>query len=69
MVEDIVERKRSEKLVALGRKNLTIAQDLGISVGTVKINATRLFEKLRVPDRTEAAYRAAELVLLSSEEP
>ena len=55
--------------MALGRKNLTIAQDLGISVGTVKINATRLFEKLRVPDRTEAAYRAAELVLLSSEEP
>jgi DNA-binding NarL/FixJ family response regulator len=82
MVEDIVERKRSEplaslspreisvlELVALERKNLTIAQDLGISVGTVKINATRLFEKLRVPDRTEAAYRAAELVLLSSEEP
>ncbi len=31
MVEDIVERKRSEKLVALGRKNLTIAQDLGIT--------------------------------------
>ncbi len=62
------ERKRSEKLVALGRKNRTIAEEFSISVGTVKVYITRLFEKLRVPDHTQAAYRAAELVLLSGEE-
>ncbi len=83
MVEDIVERKRSEitlaslsprelsalELVALARKNPTIAQDLGISVGMVKVYVTRLLDKLAVADRTQAADRAAELVLLSSEEP
>lgn len=55
--------------MALRRKNPTIAEEFGISVGTVKINATRLFEKLRVPAHTQVTYRAADLVLLSGEKP
>ncbi len=82
MVEDIVERKRSEitlaslsprelsalELVALARKNPTIAQNLRVSAGTVNVYVTHLLDKLAVPDRTWAAYRAAELGLLSGEE-
>ncbi len=68
-MEDIDERKRSQPLashspreipvlkpVALGRKNLTIAEEFGIGVGTIKVYVTRLFEKIRVPDRTQVAY-------------
>jgi two-component system NarL family response regulator len=42
------------RLVANGKANKEIANDLFISEGTVKIHLTHLFEKLAVASRTEA---------------
>jgi DNA-binding NarL/FixJ family response regulator len=52
------------KYLAHGLTNPQIAQELYISKRTVKFHVQHLIEKLGVSDRTEAAYRAAELGLL-----
>jgi PAS domain S-box-containing protein len=78
VVQDTDERKRAElvlrsltpreievlKLLAYGLTNRQIAQELYISPRTAKFHVQHLIEKLGVSDRTEAAYRAAELGLL-----
>ncbi len=51
-------------LLAQGKTNPEIAQQLTISVGTVKIHVEHILAKLRVSDRTQAAVRAIELGLL-----
>ncbi len=55
-------------LVTQGQTNRQIAQNLLISLGTVKIYIRRIINKLGVSDRTQAAVRAAELGLLPERE-
>jgi DNA-binding NarL/FixJ family response regulator len=54
-------------LLAQGHTNREIAQKLVLSSGTVKIHVQRIIRKLRVSDRNQAAVRAMELGLVSSE--
>jgi len=49
------------QLVANGATNQQIARQLGLSAGTVRNYNGRIFRKLRVTGRTEAAVRAIEL--------
>ncbi len=49
------------RLVADGKTNAEIAQELFVSVGTVKVHVERIIDKLGVSDRTQAAVRAVEL--------
>lgn len=65
MISEISDRDRlTEKqievirLLAKGKSNKEIAQDLGISEGTVKSHVITILEKLGVSSRTEAAYEA-----------
>ena len=51
-------------LIARGRGNQEIARDLYVSISTVKKYVHRLFVKLEVSDRTQAAIKAIELGLL-----
>jgi two-component system nitrate/nitrite response regulator NarP len=48
-------------LVAQGKRNREIAEELGISEGTVKIHLHRIYEKLGVGNRTELALRARDI--------
>lgn len=56
-------KRENEVLEAVceGMTNRQIAHHLGVSEGTVKNHLTRVFEKLEVEDRTQAAIRAFEL--------
>jgi len=47
-------------MIVRGRSNKEIASDLGISENTVKFHTTRIFEKLGVLDRVQAATAAIE---------
>ncbi len=47
-------------LVAQGRSNVAIAQELSLSVKTVANNVSTIFGKLQVADRAEAIVRARE---------
>lgn len=51
--------------LAKGDSNAAIAEKLVISVGTVKAHASRIYSKLGVSNRTEAAMKARRLSLLS----
>jgi PAS domain S-box-containing protein len=78
VIQDIDERKRAAlvlrsltpreievlELLARGLTNPQIARELYISARTVKFHVQHVIEKLGVSDRTEAAYRAAEIGLL-----
>ena len=55
-------------LVAKGQTNRQIAQNLLLSLGTVKMYVRRIIDKLGVSDRTQAAVRAVELSLLCEPE-
>jgi DNA-binding NarL/FixJ family response regulator len=56
------------RLLALGKTNRQLAQDLRVSLSTVKTYMQRVIGKLGVSDRTQAAVRAAELGLLPEQE-
>ncbi len=56
------------RLLAQGHTNQEIAQNLLVSVGTVKISIRRIIAKLEVSDRVQAAVRAVELGLLPREQ-
>ncbi|MEO0796102.1 MAG: response regulator transcription factor [Verrucomicrobiota bacterium] len=45
-------------LIVHGRSNKEIVEDLGISEGTVKLHVSRVLDKLRTADRTQAAIKA-----------
>ena len=51
-------------LVAAGRPNRAIAEELFIGVDTVKRHVSHIFVKLGVANRTEAVARARALGLL-----
>ncbi len=50
--------------IAVGKSNREIARELHLSLSTVKTHLEHIFSKLKVNDRTQAAFRAAELNLL-----
>ena len=52
-------------LIALGRTNQEIAQQLIVSPGTVKAHTASIYRKLDVANRTEAVARARQLGILS----
>ena len=52
------------RLLALGKTNRQLAQDMRVSLSTVKSYIQRVIGKLEVSDRTQAAVRAVELGLL-----
>ncbi len=52
------------QLVTQGQTNREIAQNLTVSVSTVKIHVEHILAKMGVSDRTQAAVRAIELGLL-----
>ena len=56
------------RLLALGKTNRQLAQDLRVSLSTVKTYMQRVIGKLGVSDRTQAAVRAPELGLLPDQE-
>ena len=47
------------ELVRQGLRNRDIAAELGVTEGTVKVYLHAIFDKLRVENRTELAFRAA----------
>ena len=51
------------RLVASGHSNKEIASQFGVAESTVKNWLGNLFDRLGVPDRTQAALRARELGL------
>jgi DNA-binding NarL/FixJ family response regulator len=56
---ELTDRERAVlELIADGRGNAEIARRLGLSIKTVRNYLSRIFVKLRVADRTEAAVRA-----------
>jgi LuxR family maltose regulon positive regulatory protein len=52
------------QLLAAGKSNRRIAQELFVSVGTVKTHINNLYRKLDAHSRTQAVARARELKLL-----
>jgi DNA-binding NarL/FixJ family response regulator len=54
------------ELIVEGRTNREIAEQLTLSVGTIKIHVEHIIAKLGVSDRTQAAVRAIEAGLLRS---
>ncbi len=83
VVEDIEERKQVQstlrsftprelevlELLAQGLTNRQIARALHISANTAKFHVQHVVAKLGVADRTQAAYRAAELGLVNQDQP
>lgn len=56
------------RLLALGRTNRQIAQELSIALSTVKNHVQHIIAKLGVSDRTQASVRAVELGLFPAEQ-
>ncbi len=66
LVEPLSERELQVlQLVAAGKSNREIADELVIALGTVKRHVYNIFGKLNVRSRTECAARARELHLLN----
>lgn len=53
------------RLIASGRTNRQIAQELMVSLSTVKTHVQRIIRKLGVSDRTQASVKAIEMGLLA----
>jgi LuxR family maltose regulon positive regulatory protein len=52
------------QLLAAGKSNLAIAEELVITLDTVKRHVTHILDKLGATNRTQAVARARELGLL-----
>jgi DNA-binding NarL/FixJ family response regulator len=58
-VDPLTERELEVlQLIAAGYSNIAIAEELYVTVGTVKTHIRNVFRKLCVSDRTQAAIRA-----------
>lgn len=69
LVEPLTDREIEVlRLLALGKTNRQVAQELLVSLSTIKTHIQRVIIKLGVSDRTQAAVRAAELGLLPDQE-
>jgi DNA-binding CsgD family transcriptional regulator len=67
-VESLSPRQREVLLlVAAGKSNLEIADELSCSLNTVKRHVTAVLQKLHLPNRTRAAMLANQLNLLPSD--
>jgi NarL family two-component system response regulator LiaR len=68
-VNDDLTRQESNilALVAQGKRNTEIAQELYLSIRTVESHIYRIFQKLKISSRTEAAIYALESGLLSNQ--
>jgi LuxR family maltose regulon positive regulatory protein len=65
LVEPLSERELEVlALLATGRSNQQIAQELVVALDTVKKHVSRVLDKLGVANRTQAVARARELELL-----
>jgi DNA-binding NarL/FixJ family response regulator len=66
LVQDLLTRREREVLdqIVEGHTNREIAQQLLLSVGTVKVHVEHIIAKLGVADRTQAAVRAIESGLI-----
>lgn len=53
------------RLIAQGKTNRQITQELMVSLSSVKTYVQRVIKKLGVSDRTQASVRAVEMGLLS----
>lgn len=53
------------RLLAAGKPNRTIADELSVALDTVKKHVTRILAKLGAANRTQATARARELGLLA----
>ena len=59
VLDDLNEREITVlKLIATGRSNAEIAEEMNYSVGTIKNSVQQIIEKLSVSDRTQAAVLA-----------
>jgi ATP/maltotriose-dependent transcriptional regulator MalT len=66
LVEPLTDREREVlRLVALGRSNREIAEELFVAVGTVKSHVNSISGKLGASNRVEAIARARDLGLLT----
>jgi LuxR family maltose regulon positive regulatory protein len=65
LVDPLSERELEVlRLIALGKTNQEIAQQLIVARGTVKAHASHIYRKLDVANRTEAVTRARQLGIL-----
>ena len=65
MVEPMTGRELEVlRLLAAGTPNRAIAEQLVVTLDTVKSHVTHIFDKLGVTNRTQAVSRARELGLL-----
>ena len=62
--EDLRERKVELRLTSRGRTNRQVAEELAISVGTVKWYTSQIYSKLAVRNRTEAVASARRMGLV-----
>ena len=63
-LDELTERERDVlRLVAEGRPNKLIADELGISVRTVEVHRARVFEKMEVKSAVELAQKLQKLEL------
>jgi len=65
LVESLSQRELEVlQLLALGRTNQQIAEELVIAIGTAKAHTSSIYSKLDVANRTEAVARARQLCIL-----
>jgi LuxR family maltose regulon positive regulatory protein len=65
LVEPLSERELEVlRLIAVGRSNQEIAEELVIAIGTVKAHTSNIYGKMGVGNRTEAVARARQLGIL-----
>jgi LuxR family maltose regulon positive regulatory protein len=65
LVEPLSEREVEVlRLLAIGKQNREIAEELSVALDTVKKHVTHILDKLGAGNRTEATARARELGLL-----